>query len=726
VSPALRSFTLAAFVALALAMCGCTSIPAGRSSIDEVNIVGGQAIEEPTVAAKIATTPTEKFFGLFRGIVYDYEVYDPSVVQRDLARIERFYRGKGFLEAHARAARVADVSPGHVRVDIVVEEGPPVLNRGVRVDGLAGLPPKTAIKVFQAAQKALPVGTRFDEDQYKAAQTAVLSALTDRGYAYATSSWDSTVDLGEHVADYVCTVVPGPLAKFGAITFTGLDPDANGPRPQEITEAPLLRAMKIVPGDEYSTDAIQEATQALLDLDVFTVVQIEPQLTQPPPPNPVVALVVRAEPTRLREIRLGLGGEYDEIKTDLHLITSWEDHNFLGGLRDLTITFQPGGVLYPTRLGDYEPPKQLLPEERFKVQLIQPGFLEGRTRGFLKPEFNIYPLLVEPNPPKNTPVVGYIEGKGAIGADRPFGKLLVTLAYNVQIEKAIDYVQETPQDLQELGTLFIAYPELITTLDLRDSSKRPHKGIYLSNDLQSAGGPFGGGVADVKVQPEIRTYIPLGRRVTLATRASMGFLAARNYAQGFEAELKNFQRNPVSTDQYVQDIEKMYFRGFFSGGPNTNRGFPIRGVAPYGDVPFLNPSTASQQVANGCVPGFNGTVKAGCSSPIGGFTLWEFSNELRIDVSGPFSTAVFCDMSDVSPNQFQVRLDHPHLSCGFGIRYDTPVGPLRLDVGYRIESLQVLGYRNDLAANQADSTEGFVPRLFGLPLAIAFGIGEAY
>jgi outer membrane protein insertion porin family/translocation and assembly module TamA len=83
-------------------------------------------------------------------------------------------------------------------------------------------------------------------------------------------------------------------------------------------------------------------------------------------------------------------------------------------------------------------------------------------------------------------------------------------------------------------------------------------------------------------------------------------------------------------------------------------------------------------------------------------------------------------MSDVSPNQFQVRLDHPHLSCGFGIRYDTPVGPLRLDVGYRIESLQVLGYRNDLAANQADSTEGFVPRLFGLPLAIAFGIGEAY
>src|SRR5580704_12911809 len=134
-----RSIAAALFPAIALALGGCTSIPAGRSSIDAVNIEGARGVDEATVADKIATTPTEKFIGLFRGVVYDYEVYDPSVVQRDLARIERFYRGKGFLEAHARAARVADISPGHVRVDIVVEEGPPTLNRGLHLDGLSGL-----------------------------------------------------------------------------------------------------------------------------------------------------------------------------------------------------------------------------------------------------------------------------------------------------------------------------------------------------------------------------------------------------------------------------------------------------------------------------------------------------------------------------------------------------------------------------------------------------------
>ncbi len=712
----------------ALALGGCTSIPTGRSSIDAVQVAGTGALDESTVVDKIATAPTEKFLGLFRGVVYDYEVYDPSVIQRDLARIERFYRGKGFLEAHARAARVADISPGHVRVDIVVEEGPPTVNRAIVVKGLEGLPPAIVSGVQSAAKGALPVGTRFDEDAYKKAQTVVLRALTDNGYAYATSSSDATIDVGARAADYVFTVVPGPVAKFGAITVVGLDPDGAGGKPQEIAEEPLRRAMNIDPGEPYSTARIDSATQALLDLQVFSAVQIEPKLAEPPPADPVVPLTVKVEPTRLRELRLGFGGEFDEIKTELHLITSWEDHNFLGGLRDFTVTFQPGAVLYPTRLGNYVAPNQLLPEERLKLELDQPSFFEARTRGFLKPEFNVYPLLVEPNPPSNEPVVGYVEGKAAVGADRPFfRKLYISLSYNVQVEVPIGYVQ--PLD-PTLATVVLAYPELITKLDFRDDPVHTHSGVFLSNDLQVAGGPFGGQVGDVKVQPEIRTYVPIGKRITFATRASVGFLFARNYGQVIQDQLAD----PVTTGPggnkaaRVDDIEKVYFRGFFSGGPSSNRGFPIRGVAPYGYVPFLNPSTASQQIANGCNPNSaSSALSSTCLSPIGGFTLWEFSNEVRVNVSGPFSTALFCDMSDVSPKQSDIRLDHLHMSCGVGARYDTPVGPIRLDLGYRIEPLQVLGYKDDYAAQKADPTEGVPARLFGnVPLAIAFGIGEAY
>jgi outer membrane protein insertion porin family/translocation and assembly module TamA len=119
-----------------------------------------------------------------------------------------------------------------------------------------------------------------------------------------------------------------------------------------------------------------------------------------------------------------------------------------------------------------------------------------------------------------------------------------------------------------------------------------------------------------------------------------------------------------------------------------------------------------------------------CSIPIGGFTLWEFSNEVRFQVKGPISGATFCDMGDVSPRQLgqpqAIRLDHLHLSCGVGGRYDTPVGPLRFDVGYRIQPLQVLGYANEMAAFTADPSNGSQPLLAGIPLAIAIGIGEAY
>ena len=297
-----------------------------------MSIAGASQVDESTVADKIATAPTEKFLGLFRGVVYDYSVYDPSLVQRDLARIERFYRGQGLLEAHARVARVSDISPGHVRVDFVVEEGRPTLNRNIKTDGIDGLPAAIVTAVQGAAQAALPQGTRFDENAYKAAQVAVLRALTDRGYAYATLTFEATIDLGAHVVDYEFTVVPGPAAKFGKVTFVGLDPDGAGPKPQEISEGPLRRSINIDPGDVYSTEAIAEATQALLELEAFTSVNVEPQLTQPPPPNPVVDVIVRTEPTKLREVRFGGGGEFDQLKTDLHLLSSWEDHNFLGGL----------------------------------------------------------------------------------------------------------------------------------------------------------------------------------------------------------------------------------------------------------------------------------------------------------------------------------------------------------------------------------------------------------
>ena len=93
-------------------------------------------------------------------------------------------------------------------------------------------------------------------------------------------------------------------------------------------------------------------------------------------------------------------------------------------------------------------------------------------------------------------------------------------------------------------------------------------------------------------------------------------------------------------------------------------------------------------------------------------------NELRFQITKDLSIATFCDASDVSRRTFDIRVSYLHLSCGPGVRYDTPVGPIRADIGVRIPGAQVPGGK---------SNEEHVPvPLLGLPVALAVGIGEAY
>jgi outer membrane protein insertion porin family/translocation and assembly module TamA len=717
---AARSTSVVA-IALVGGATGCASLPPGRSAVDAVDIVGAEQVDPGGTTDRLATTASPKFLGLFRGVVYDYSVFDAAALQRDLARVERYYHGRGFFEAHARTARVVQVSADHVRVEIAVDEGPPTLNRNIRVNGLNAVPQPIAEEAERALNDALPTGARFDEDAYDQAKVTLTRSLTDRGYAYAKVDATAEADALAHAVDYDFDVDPGPATTLGEVRIVSVGADASTGRLEEIGEAPVRRVLQLRPGAPYSTSRIDSATQALLDLKVFSAVEIVPELTEPP--SDVVPLTVKVTPTKLRSLRLGGGLELDEIKTETHALIGWEDLNFFGDLRNLTVDFQPGVVLYPTTINNFVGPSSwhLLPQEHFRAQLNQNAFIESRTSLFIRPEVNVYPLLVQTDPDPNAPVVGYVEPKGAIGLQRRFGRYFVGLVgQNLQTEIPFSY-QGTPNPMPP--GIVLSYPQLTTTLDFRDDKVHPHAGLFLTNDLQAAG--LGGNASDLRVSPEARGYVPIGRRVTLAVRGTLGFLFAYNYGQFVQNDLaKGPPADPVPANR---DIEITYFRGFFSGGPGSNRGYPVRGIAPHGYVPFLNPATARMQVLSNCNPMRNlGTTNPQCWIPIGGFTQWESSVELRFDVAGPFGVATFCDAGDVSQSEGDIRLSHLHLSCGAGIRYATPVGPVRLDVGYRIQPLQVLGFRNETELAQQDPVEGTQPTFLGAPLAVAFGLGEAF
>jgi outer membrane protein insertion porin family/translocation and assembly module TamA len=690
-------------VAVSLLAMGCASIPPGQSAVDRVDVEGNDAIKAKTMKQRLATQASPKFLGLFRGVVYDYELFNRFVLERDLQRVERFYRAKGYYKARARAGRVVYEGPKHTSVTIVVEEGPPTLIRRVVINGVAGLPGDTEDAAVTGAAEHVAVGSVFVEEEFLAAEKAIQRALADAGHAHARVQRVAEVDLPRNYASLRFDVTPGPTATFGQVRIEGLG---------KIPEAPVRRALDIAPGDPYSQSDIDAAKQALLDLGVFGSVEIEPA-PETKPESRVVDLVVRVEPSKLHALELGGGVQVDVIKSDVHLKAGWHHKNFFGGLRRLSVEMKPGLVFFPTRFPTFEKPTAYLPEIRTRAELTQPGFLEARTNGFLRGEYDIYAVLLSPDVDPAAPILGYRELRASAGVDRSLWRFYARPQHNVQISTPFTYVGILDPDLDRV---IVSYPSLLTSFDLRDDKVRPHRGAFLSNQLEVAGGPFGGHARDVKVQPEARIYVPIVDDVTLAARATTGLSFPQNYGDTLEANARG-ETPAVSRASWVRDVQIGFFRNFFSGGPSSNRGYPLRGIGPHGAVPFFSPQIASAALTSNCELGTPGFDEARCSLPLGGFTLWEASLELRYPITGPLTGTTFCDSSDVAPKQVQYRFDRLHLSCGAGARYETPIGPVRLDIGYRVPGLQTLG---------DDTGEGVPPTIFGAPIAVAIAIGEAF
>ncbi|HVJ94840.1 MAG TPA: POTRA domain-containing protein, partial [Labilithrix sp.] len=467
-------------------------MPQGRTVVDELSIVGAKKVDPGDIVEKIATTASPKFLGLFRGVVYEYSSFDQNVLQRDLARVEAFYRSKGYYDARVRAGRVFPTGEHHVRVEIVVEEGEPVLVRDVHLRGLETLPQEVAAMARRTASDVLRAGAHFEEEEFDRARNAIRRLLADRGHAYAKVEHAAFVDIVKRKVDVELVVTSGPKCVFGPVTFEGLG---------ALPEAPVRRALDITTGAPFSDSVLETAQQALLDLGVFASVEMSPELPEPPPPDRVVPIRVKVAPSRLRSIRLGGGIEFDAVKTDIHGSFGWEHKNFLGTLRTFAIHFKPGLVLYPLRVNNIELPNRFFPEQQLRLELRQPGLVEARTSGFIRPEVNVKALLLDPNPPPNAKVIGYVEARNGIGFDRAYRRIFLAISHNLQVAYPFAYVGSRDPTL---GTLVISHPELVTTLDLRDDRVHPRRGIYLLNTLQVAGGPFGGQADDVKVQPDLR------------------------------------------------------------------------------------------------------------------------------------------------------------------------------------------------------------------------------
>ncbi|SUZ31282.1 Translocation and assembly module TamA [Roseibaca ekhonensis] len=170
---------------------------------------------------------------------------------------------------------------------------------------------------------------------------------------------------------------------------------------------------------------------------------------------------------------------------------------------------------------------------------------------------------------------------------------------------------------------------LEATYERRDDITNPTSGFYVNATMTPFYGLSGTG-AGVRATADLRGYYPLGDRIVLAGRAQIGAV----YGPALGDTPRDFL--------------------FYSGGGGTVRGQPYRSL---------------------------GVVSGGVTSGGKGFAAT--SVELRLRASDKIGLAAFADAGYVSAGSFSGMSDW-HAGAGLGLRYDTVIGPLRLDVGLPI------------------------------------------
>ncbi|MEM1033762.1 MAG: BamA/TamA family outer membrane protein [Myxococcota bacterium] len=731
----LRGVVAVALLAAALSACAAAPVPTG-TLVRRVDVIGAEKVSGTDVEDALATAETDRIFGgVLEGVpvlgaidayTVDYAVYDRLVLERDLARVRRLYHARGFYDVEVRAGRVVALPGGEVRIEIAVYEGNPVSLGQVEIDYpdrernpdlnavLLDLV-KDYLEEPKARGEARP---RFDEDRYDEMKRKLARALADRGYAYAAVEGDVAIDLPRRKADVRFVVEPGPRCTFGDLL---IDDAQLG----SIPRTKVVGAIAIEPNTTYSASKLEIAQYALADLEVFGAIQVEALRTPFAPPGSPPAkretripVRVDLQPIELQEINGGVGFEFGSL-IDAHARVGYANRNFLGGLRRVSATLEGSVIPFPLRLEDLfrSDPQvtEVVPELGLRFDVRQPGFVEQRTSLLGSVEGKIYLPRTTSIPeivPEDYTIVGYRELDSSIGIERKFrstalGGFSIDVRPFARLQIA-DPFTYNDQDLDPAyDNVFIPYLDWTVTWDMRKNRAgrldpiNPELGFSLALNAQFA---FGSAF-DVRLRPELRVFVPLAKRVVLAGKWATGYLFPFNYGGSLSE----------APEPDARDQQLLSFRGFFSGGPYSNRGYGYRDVGPHAELTFLSAAGSRDGLA-----------------PIGGLGMWEISGELRFLLTETLIGVTFVDMSDVVRTLADFRATHPHLSPGVGLRYASPLGiKLRLDLGVRVPFLQRVGFR-DLAP-----AEGGPPIVVGpdgeptqdsddFPVALNLAIGEAF
>jgi outer membrane translocation and assembly module TamA len=124
---------------------------------------------------------------------------------------------------------------------------------------------------------------------------------------------------------------------------------------------------------------------------------------------------------------------------------------------------------------------------------------------------------------------------------------------------------------------------------------------------------------------------------------------------------------------------------FTSGGDTSHRAYPLD---------LLGTACPTQQsIDEGCRPTLIGILDSNgnhTTAPLGGRSLFIFNAEYRFPIAGPIGAQLFVDAGNTFADT-GIRFGDLKYGVGTGLRYLSPVGPVRFDLGYKLHR-QILRY----------------------------------
>jgi outer membrane protein insertion porin family len=612
------------------------------------NIKRGQLYHVATGGVEVSgnkSVPIEELRPLLK--LTQGEVFVASKLGAIIGAISQVYKTRGFASVQVDSA-VDEAGAGLAKPVIVIKEGPRVIVGAVSVVGNQAIPTARLTAVLTLKAGAPYYGPAVGRDR-----DALLVTYLNDGYASADVTVLPTVPVptpdGAR-ADVVFKVIEGPQTIIEHIFITG----------NIKTKAAVIdRELQFKTGAPLGLEELTESRRRLSALGLFRRIQISAISHGDPSLRDVIVAVEEAPQTTIGgggglevDRRLRVTGT-DTTAADVYEVAPRGFFEIgrrnLGG-RDRSVN------LY-TRLS-LRPNTNTNASDRNLF-----GFSEYRVVGtYREPRaLKSYGDLTATAAVEQGVRTGFNFARKGFNADlshRVSKTIRTSGRYSLTSTRIFDF-DEKQLTTDEL-TVDRVFPQVrissfygAIARDTRDDVLEPQKGTLLSADATLAARAIGSEVGFAKTFLQGFAYKNLGKpNLVLAGGARLGL--ARAFLRVVDSVDEN--GNPILVQ--VQDLPAS--ERFFAGGNTTIRGFSLDSV---GTPETITPA------------GF----------PKGGDAEVILNLELRAPLHGPIGGALFVDGGNVFARAADLSLTDLRGSVGFGLRYRSPIGPIRLDIGFKLD-----------------------------------------